>query len=90
MTSVLEAAQSGDEVATLEALRDKLAAMLDEAPATVAANISGQIVKVLERLSDLTPSGKVTLSDALAERRVARAASTEPAVAAGGKAKRAG
>ena len=87
--SVLEAAQSGDEVATLEAVRDRLALMLDDAPATVAANISGQIVKVLQRLSDLKPSGKVTLIDALAGQRVARASIAESEVVAGRGAKRA-
>jgi hypothetical protein len=88
--SVLEAAQTDDEVATLMAVRDALALKLDEAGPGTAAGVANQLQAVLKRLSELRPSGKVTLDDALAERRAARASGAEPAASAGGKAKRAG
>jgi hypothetical protein len=87
--TVLEAAQIGDEVAALEAMRDKLAAAMDEAPPTVVAQINAQLAANLKRLSELRPSGKVTIDDALAERRAARADGAKPAPSTGGKAKRA-
>ncbi len=87
---VLRAAQTGDEVATLEALRDLLAETLDGAPVNVVGNLAPQLAAVLKRLAELKPSGKVTLSDALAERREARASSAEPAPSAKRPTKRAG
>jgi len=71
---VLAAAQSGDELAALEAMRDHLAAAMDEAPPTVVAQVASRLQAVLERISELRPAGKVTLEDALAERRRRRTA----------------
>jgi hypothetical protein len=87
--TVLDAAQSGDEIEALEATRDKLAELLDDAVGGTAAGLANQLQAVLRRLSELRPSGKVTIDDALAQRRAARAGGAEPSASAGGKRKRA-
>jgi len=70
--NIQEAAQSGDEVATLEAMRDKLASSMDEAEPAVVAQIARRLEAVLKRIGELRPSGKETLDDVLAARRDAR------------------
>ena len=80
--TVLEAAQSGDEVAALEAMRDKLAADMDAAAPSVVAQVAARLESVLKRLGELQPSGKVTISDALAERRQLRDGRAESAAPA--------
>jgi hypothetical protein len=88
--TVLSAARSGDEVAALEAMRDKLAEAMDEAEPAVIAQVSGRLESVLKRLGELRPAGKVTLDDALAERRALRDGRAKPATNSGRQAKSAG
>ena len=73
MTSIAAAAATNDELATLRAMRDTLAADMDEAPPAVVAQISGRLEAVLKRITELGGAGEVTLHDALAERRRLRA-----------------
>ena len=73
MTTIAAAAASNDEIATLRAMRDKLAADMDEAPPAVVAQISGRLEAVLKRITELGGVGEVSLDDALAERRRLRA-----------------
>jgi len=70
--SVAAAASGGDELVTLQAMRDLLAASMDQAPATVVAQIAARLESVLARISELKPAGKETLNDVLAERRADR------------------
>jgi hypothetical protein len=88
--SVLDAAQSGDEAAALEAMRDSLAAAMDEADPAVVAQIAGRLESVLKRLGEVRPAKKVTLDDALAARRASREQRPKSAGRSGGKPKRAG
>lgn len=86
--SILEAAQSGDRRATLEAMRDKLSRSMDEADSNVAANLSGQLRGVLAELADLGAVGKAVKRNELGERRenrIAAASAASPAVAKGRK-----
>jgi hypothetical protein len=76
--SVLGAARSGDEVQALEAMRDKLAEAMDDSEPAVVAQIAGRLESVLRRLGELRPAGKVTLNDALAERRARRVGGSKP------------
>ena len=71
--SIAATAATGDELATLKAMRDKLAADMDEAPPAVVAQISGRLEAVLKRITDLGGAGEATLDDVLAERRRLRA-----------------
>jgi hypothetical protein len=71
--SIADAAATGDEIATLRAMRDKLAADMDEAPPAVVAQISGRLEAVLKRITELGGAGETTLDDVLAERRRLRA-----------------
>lgn len=75
--SIVEIAKTGDRLQTLEAVRDKLAAHLDTAPATVAAGIASQLSKVLAELVELGASTKVSLIDELAKRRTDRFAAAD-------------
>jgi hypothetical protein len=88
--TVLEAAQTGDEIATLEAMRDRLAAAMDEATTGAIGQTAAQLAAVLRRLADLRPAGRVTIDDALAERRAARAGRADDQAPAKRKAKSAG
>jgi hypothetical protein len=75
-TTIAEAAATNDELATLRAMRDKLAADMDEAPPAVVAQISGRLEAVLKRITELGGAGEATLDDVLAERRKLRAVNT--------------
>ena len=72
--SVADVAASGDERATLEAVRDRLARAMDEAPDAVVAQVAGRLQHVLARLAELGAPEKESLTDVLAERRAAREA----------------
>jgi hypothetical protein len=87
--TVLEAAQSDDEVATLMAVRDALAQKLDEAGPGTVAGVANQLQAVLKRLSELRPAGRVTIDDALAQRRAARSGDADDQASPARKAKRA-
>lgn len=65
---------SGDRRRALEALRDRLAADLDVAPVTVAAQIAGQLRAVLADIAGLPGVVERSASDDLAKRRKARRA----------------
>ena len=67
---------------TLEAMRDKLAADMDEAPPAVVAQIAGRLAAILVELDELAQPGKVSVLDELDRRRqdrVAAATAVEPA-----------
>lgn len=67
-----KAAQTGDELATLEAMRDTLAAAMDQAEPAVIAQVAGRLEAVLKRIGELRPARKETLDDVLAAKREAR------------------
>lgn len=69
MATIATVAATNDELATLRAMRDKLACDMDIAPPAVVAQISGRLEAVLRRITELGGAGEVTLDDALAERR---------------------
>ena len=77
--SVLSAAQSGDELATLKAMRDVLAEAMDADNPAVVAQVSGRLESVLKRIAELDKGGKVTIDDALAKRRADRERATNAA-----------
>lgn len=70
--SVAEVAASGDEYATLVAMRDRLARSMDEAPDAVVAQVAARLQAVLARIALLGAPEKESLTDVLAERRRAR------------------
>lgn len=72
--SIAEVAAQGNELDTLRAMRDALAAAMDVAEPSVVAQISGRLEAVLKRITELGGSQEVTLDDALAERRRQRSA----------------
>jgi hypothetical protein len=74
VSMISEAAQTGDRRKTLEAIRDKLARDMDDAPAAVSAQLAGQLVKVLAELADLGDPKKVSSLDELADKRKNRLA----------------
>jgi hypothetical protein len=80
--SILAAAQSGDRLATLVAMRDKLADDMDNAPATVVAQISARLQLVLADIAGLPVAGKVSKLDELEQRRKERLAEATGAVPA--------
>ena len=67
--TIADTAATGDELATLRAMRDKLAADMDVAPPAVVAQISGRLEAVLKRITELGGAGEATLDDVLADRR---------------------
>ena len=73
MTTIADVAATNDELATLRAMRDKLAVDMDLAPPAVVAQISARLEAVLKRITELGGAGEITLDDALAERRRLRA-----------------
>ncbi len=73
VTTIAEAAATNDELATLRAMRNKLAADMDEAPPAVVAQMSGRLEAVLKRITELGGAQEATLDDVLAERRRLRA-----------------
>ena len=66
--NIQSAAATDDEVATLKAMRDKLAAAMDEADPAVVAQIAGRLEAVLKRIGELCPTRKETLADVLDRR----------------------
>jgi hypothetical protein len=74
--SITEAAATGSRRATLIAMRDKLAADMDEAPPAVVAQIAGRLAAVLEEIDGLPDAQKVSPLDELNSRRQKRVAKT--------------
>lgn len=66
MTSILQAARSGDRRMLLEALRDHIASMLDDGvPAREEASLTKRLVEVVEML-DALPDAEANEVDAMA------------------------
>lgn len=70
---IAAAAAKGDQRKTLEAMRDKLARDMDEAPPAVVAQIAGRLAAILADLANL-PVKEMSKSDDLAKRRADRLA----------------
>ncbi len=66
--------KAGDQLASLCALRDRLARDIDRAAPNESAQLSRQLVLVLERIAALAPVQKESPLDDLAARRTARLA----------------
>lgn len=84
--SVAGSAATGDQLATLTALRDRLADEVDNCdnPRDLAP-LSRQLTLVLARIAELAPPSEVSIVDQLAARRAARIAdSNDPDRAATG------
>jgi CHASE3 domain sensor protein len=79
MPSIAEVAATNDELETLRAMRDKLAASMDIAEPSVVAQVSGRLEAVLKRITELGGAGEATLDDVLAERRQQRAKRSQSA-----------
>jgi len=77
--TIAAVAATGNRVATLEAMRAKLAADMDEAPATVVAQIAARLQAVLAELDELATPTKASTLDDLEKRRADRLATAEPA-----------
>ena len=71
---VAETVRDGDQVKSLEAVRDVLARMLDEATPRDCAPIAARLSQVLERLAALSKPEGVSKRDELAKRRASRRA----------------
>jgi hypothetical protein len=69
---IAEAASTGDRRKTLEAMRDKLAADMDIAPAAVVAQIAGRLSAILVELDELGAAKKVSTLDELEAKRADR------------------
>ena len=75
--SLADVAAEGSRVATLEALRDVLAASIVEADVDKRAPLAARLTDVLEQIDKLTPTAKVgDPVDEIAKRRTARGAGT--------------
>lgn len=90
MTTISDAASSGDRKRTLEAMRDKLARDMDEAPPAVVAQIAGRLAAILAELDDLGGAGEVSAFDELAKRRSHRIATPSDRPPADGSGKQRG
>lgn len=73
--TISEAAGTNDRRATLEAMRDKLARDMDDAPAAVVAQIAGRLSAILAELDGIGPMEVSTL-DELESRRKDRISTT--------------
>lgn len=69
MGPIQDAAATNDRRVTLIAMRDKLAADMDEAPPAVVAQIAGRLAAVLEEIDGLPDTEKVSPLDELDRRR---------------------
>ena len=67
--SIAETAATGDRRKTLEAMRDKLARDMDDAPPAVVAQIAGRLSAVMVELAELGNPEKVSTLDELADKR---------------------
>jgi hypothetical protein len=83
---IADAAATGDRRRTLEAMRNKLAVDMDEAPPAVVAQIAGRLSAILAELDDLGTPGRTSALDELEKRRQDRLATTthsQPAASGG-------
>lgn len=76
MTSVATAASAGDRRSTLEAMRDRLATVIDsdDADARTIAGLSKELRAVVQELDSLPNGEKVDTVDEIAEQRRKRLA----------------
>lgn len=72
--NIADVAATGDRRRTLEAMRDKLARDMDEAPPTVTAQLAGRLSAVMLELAELGDPRKVSTLDELANKRKDRLA----------------
>ena len=84
------AAASGDHRRALEAMRDKLAVAMDDAPDMVVAQIAARLQAVLAELAGLPVASEVSRSDELASRRSTRRSETKAGGSAAGGGKQRG
>lgn len=76
--TVAETAAKGDQLATLTALRDRLAAEVDRCNnGRDLAPLSRQLTLILARIAELAPPTEVSIVDQLAARRAARIADSD-------------
>ncbi len=80
--TIAAAASSGDRRLALEAMRDKLARDMDDAPPAVVAQIAGRLQAILAELDGLAVTGERDLADELKQRRLDRLAAAESAAPA--------
>jgi hypothetical protein len=86
VSDVRSAAASGDRVATLTALRDRLASAIDECDQLRdLAPLSRQLVGIVAELDALSTSEEVTVLDELRAKRADRGADTDAPGRAAGK-----
>ncbi len=69
---IADVASTGDRRKTLEAMRDKLARDMDDAPPAVVAQIAGRLSAVMVELDELGNPEKVSTLDELADKRKSR------------------
>jgi Na+(H+)/acetate symporter ActP len=80
--TIAAAASTGDRRAALEAMRDKLARDMDDAPPAVVAQIAGRLAAILAEIDGLAVTGERDLADELKQRRLNRIAATKSAASA--------
>jgi hypothetical protein len=85
--TIAEAVTKG-RVAGLQAMRDKLARDMDEAPPQVVAQVAARLQAVLKELAEIDAPQEVSKLDDLSRRREARLTGTDDAAPAGGRRKR--
>lgn len=91
MAKSIKAAFDESHRAGLVAMRDLLAKHMEDAPATVVAQVAARLQAVARELSEMSEGREVLTSDDLAERRKARrsaVADVVPAAEGGGKQRR--
>lgn len=72
--AMLDAAQSGDRRKALEALRDELAAALEQADVAVKAQLAGQLRAALKELDEMPKATVQSPLEAAKKKRAARRA----------------
>jgi hypothetical protein len=82
---LVDVVAEGDRRASLEAVRDRLAAAMGQAEPNVIAQIAGRLQAVMREIADLPVAEKVSKADELAARRKARRAAAARGTSAAGK-----
>jgi phage gp29-like protein len=73
---LLETVQSGNYLASLEAVRDKLAADMEELDSKVVAQVAAQLRAVMKEIEEQPKPQNVSVADDLRARREARRAAS--------------
>lgn len=71
---LFQAVRTGERVTALEAVRDRLAFLLEDADHRTAAGLAKQLAEVMRELESLAPERKADTVDDLSARREARRA----------------